>query len=71
MTIPQSVAEILRKHATLEVEGIDRMYLNVYVPCLQIVETGPLRGPARPTAYRLNRRTDDLSPAPPATASDH
>ena len=38
MTIPQSVAEILKKHVTLEVEGIDRMYLNVYVPRLQIVE---------------------------------
>jgi hypothetical protein len=38
MTIPQSVAEILKEHVTLEVEGIDRMYLNVYVPRLQIVE---------------------------------
>jgi hypothetical protein len=38
MTIAQSVAEILREHLTLEVEGIDRMYLNVYVPRLQIVE---------------------------------
>ncbi len=38
MTIPQSVAEILHEHVTLEVEGIDRMYLNVYVPRLQIVE---------------------------------
>ena len=38
MTMPQSVAEILREHVTLEVEGIDRMYLNVYVPRLQIVE---------------------------------
>jgi hypothetical protein len=25
----QAVAEILREHVTLEVEGIDRMYLNV------------------------------------------
>jgi hypothetical protein len=30
-----SVAEILRSHVTLELEGIDRMYLNVYVPSLQ------------------------------------
>jgi hypothetical protein len=30
-----SVAEILRRHVTLELEGIDRMYLNVYVPGLQ------------------------------------
>lgn len=30
-----SVAEILQSHVTLELEGIDRMYLNVYVPKLQ------------------------------------
>ncbi len=35
MKIPQSVAEILKDHVTLEVESIDRMYLNVYVPQLQ------------------------------------
>jgi len=32
---PRSVAEVLESHVTLEVEGIDRMYLNVYVPQLQ------------------------------------
>jgi len=35
MTLPRTVAEILREHVTLEVESIDRMYLNVYVPQLQ------------------------------------
>jgi hypothetical protein len=35
---PQSVAKVLRDHVVLEVEGIDRMYLNVYVPVLQAVE---------------------------------
>lgn len=30
-----SLAEILHDHVTLEVESIDRMYLNVYVPALQ------------------------------------
>jgi hypothetical protein len=30
-----SLAEILRKHVMLEVESIDRMYLNVYIPKLQ------------------------------------
>ena len=35
MSIPSSVAELLRNHVTLEVEGIDRMYLNVYQPKLQ------------------------------------
>jgi hypothetical protein len=35
MSLPRSVAEVLAEHVTLEVEGIDRMYLNVYVPQLQ------------------------------------
>ncbi len=35
MSIPQTVSEVLRQHVTLEVESIDRMYLNVYVPQLQ------------------------------------
>jgi hypothetical protein len=33
--VPRTVAEVLRQHVTLEVEGIDRMYLNVYVADLQ------------------------------------
>jgi hypothetical protein len=35
MSLPRSVAEVLKLHVTLEVEGIDRMYLNVYQPKLQ------------------------------------
>ena len=35
MSVPLAVAEGLKEHVTLEVEGIDRMYLNVYVPQLQ------------------------------------
>jgi hypothetical protein len=38
MKVAQSVADVLRHHVTLEVEGIDRMYLNVYVPTLQTPE---------------------------------
>ena len=33
--IAHSVADIVREHVKLSVEGIDRMYLNVYVPKLQ------------------------------------
>src|SRR5882724_463991 len=33
--IAQSVAEIINRHVKLTVEGIDRMYLNIYVPGLQ------------------------------------
>jgi hypothetical protein len=35
MSVARSVAEVLADHVSLEVEGIDRMYLNVYVPQLQ------------------------------------
>jgi hypothetical protein len=35
MSLPRSVAEVLKQHVTLEVESIDRMYLNVYQPRLQ------------------------------------
>lgn len=37
MTLPRSVADVLADHVTLEVECIDCMYLNVYVPRLQFV----------------------------------
>ena len=33
--IRKSVAEILDQHVTFELEAIDRMYLNGYVPSLQ------------------------------------
>src|SRR4029078_9467853 len=36
MNIPRSVADVIQNHVTLEVEGIDRMYLNVYQPKLQM-----------------------------------
>jgi hypothetical protein len=36
MTVaPRTVGEVLSKHVVLEYEGVDRMYLNVYVPQLQ------------------------------------
>jgi hypothetical protein len=35
MSVPRSVADVLREHVVLEVEGIDRLYLNVYQPKLQ------------------------------------
>ena len=33
--LPQSVSDVLRKHVTLEVECIDRMYLNAIGPRMQ------------------------------------
>src|SRR6266700_946477 len=35
MTLPRTVADVLAKHVSFEVECIDRMYLNVCVPQLQ------------------------------------
>src|SRR5215207_2009985 len=37
MSVARTVAEILAEHVTLEIEGIDRLYLNVYVPQLRHV----------------------------------
>ena len=35
MSIPQTVADVIREHVVLSVESIDRMYLNVYQSRLQ------------------------------------
>ncbi len=35
MSVARSVAEVLTDHVTLDLESIDRLYLNVYVPKLQ------------------------------------
>src|ERR1700730_661000 len=37
MTLPRSAADVLAQHVTLEIECIDRMYLNVYQSRLQHV----------------------------------
>jgi len=37
MTLPRSVADVLADHVTLEIEAIDRMFCNLYVPQLQHV----------------------------------
>ena len=38
MTLPRSVADVVSRHVAFEIESIDRMYLNLYVPQLQRVE---------------------------------
>ncbi len=35
MTLPRSAADVLREHVVFELECIDRIYCNVYVPKLQ------------------------------------
>lgn len=35
MTLPRTVADVLSRHVSFEIEAIDRMYCNVYQPKLQ------------------------------------
>jgi hypothetical protein len=35
MTLPRSAADVLARHVVLELECIDRVYCNLYVPKLQ------------------------------------
>ena len=35
MTLPRSAADVLARHVVLELECIDRIYCNLYVPKLQ------------------------------------
>ena len=37
MTLPRTAADVLARHVVFEIESIDRLYLNVYVPALQRV----------------------------------
>jgi hypothetical protein len=60
--IAQNVSEIVSRHVRLTVEGIDRMYLNVFVPGLQY-EQGIIRffrehrGPPLPSAALMSVMT--------------
>lgn len=38
MSVARTVSEVREQHVSFEVESIDRMYLNLYVPRLQRVE---------------------------------
>jgi hypothetical protein len=38
MSVPRRVSDIIQNHVKLEVESIDRMYLNVYQPKLQVAK---------------------------------
>jgi hypothetical protein len=42
MTLPRSVSDVLTDHVVFEIECVDRMYLNVFVPELQ--RTGQVAG---------------------------
>ena len=56
MTVARTVADVLTEHVTLEVECIDRMFLNVYQPRLQHAGGHrQLRAPAPWVADRVDR----------------
>ena len=60
---------MLQEHVVLEVEGIDRMYLNVYVPQLQLIYYKFLHAAHQSCAAHLIRRCRDLAAvATPAAA---
>lgn len=75
MTVPRSVAQVLTDHVTLEVECIDRMYLNLYVPKLQY-ETGVVgffkghRGATFASSALMDPMTKDFVKAVEAFAGD-
>jgi hypothetical protein len=74
--IAQSVAEIVSRHVKLTVEGIDRMYLNVFVPGLQY-EQGIIRffrdhrGQPLPSAALMSPMTRTFVAALESFASRH
>ena len=35
MSLPRTVADVIHQHVTLELESLDRVYLNAYQPQLQ------------------------------------
>jgi DNA-binding HxlR family transcriptional regulator len=67
MTIPRSVADVIRDHVVLEYEAIDRMYLNAYVPTLQTV--GGMLGYLR--VHRGQRFASTTAVAPMTEAFVH
>jgi hypothetical protein len=62
MSVPTSVTDVISKHVVFETESIDRMYLNVYQPSLQIEPGAAVffrwhRGEAFATALVMSRMT--------------
>ena len=75
MTLPRSVADVLSDHVTFELESIDRLYCNLYVPQLQRAEgiVGFIRGhlgqPIASTAVIAPMSRDFVTLCVPKTSS--
>ena len=59
MTLPRTAADVLAEHVVFEVECIDRMYLNVYVPGLQYHYSSGITLSSRSTTCRHDRMVVD------------
>ena len=76
MTVARSVSDVLAEHVVFEVDCIDRMYLNVYVPQLQFARglVGYVHrqlGLPVASAAPLAKITDAFSAAVHRFARDH
>lgn len=76
MSIPRSVADVMRDHVALEVEGIDRMYLNVYQPRLQTEKQAACffrfhRGQQVPSSALMGVMTNDFLSRVEAFVEEH
>jgi len=78
MTLPRSAADVLASHVVFELECIDRVYCNLYVPKLQrdLGVVGFIREhPGMPVASTaaLQKKTEGFTrrsaPSPPVRAS--
>src|SRR5580692_5541149 len=74
MIIQHSLTTILKDHVTLELESIDRMYLNVYVPQLQTEACAARffkkhRGAIIASSVLMGRMTDAFRAASNASSS--
>ena len=76
VNLPHSVAEILDNHVTFQLESIDRMYLNIYVPSLQY-EGGVVkffrshRGQPIPSSAHMSPMTKSFVAATERFAEEH
>jgi len=76
VNLPHSVAEILDNHVTFQLESIDRMYLNIYVPSLQY-EGGVVkffrshRGQPIPSSALMSPMTKSFVAATERFAEEH
>lgn len=64
MSVARTVSQVLESHVTFELESIDRMYLNLYVPKLQRPE-----GVAHYCLYRLGARFASTALLAPLTTA--